>query len=386
MSDCCTPGSGFPNAASMQQMALNNAVVWEEICAIQQGILAASSQCQVGGGQMCATIGGTTPMTFVTGVNSVTVNNPGAGYYQDTPAVKFIPPLGSTVTPATATLTTNGGNILSISIVTGGSGYQPVPATLQVSSVAGIGAILQPLVNASGQIVSVNIINPGISYTTGDSIIATRSVAPNAAYVDAVFQIASVSLTGEILAIIVMNPGSGYQDSVTTVEIVSTLNPLMPYPLGTGLQSNVLTDSLGVITGVVITNTGYGYSAMLPYLIITDSGTGATTQVILSADTVGSISVLTSGTNYLTGATGAVFNPSTGSAPTTPAQVTINISTNTYGTDPTLYWQVWAGTTTNKPISSQLNSVLSYFKGLGYSIQIQSNPSTGNTIQWRVCW
>ena len=81
MADCCTPGTGFPNAASMQQMATNFPIIFEEICLIQQAILAASSQCQPGGGKMSVTIGGTTPMTFISGISSVTIDNGGSGYY-----------------------------------------------------------------------------------------------------------------------------------------------------------------------------------------------------------------------------------------------------------------------------------------------------------------
>ena len=389
MSDCCTPGTGFPNAATMEQFATNNSVVWEEICKIQQAILAASSQCQVGGGQMCTTVAGNTPMTFVSGVNTITVTAPGAMYVIDSPAVSFIPPIGSPGTGATATLTTNGGNIQHINIINPGTGYQPISATLSISSLTGTNALLQPLVNAQGQIVSVNIGNTGSGYTTSDSVTATRAVVPNAAYVDAVFRITSVSVTGEILAVIVMNPGSGYQDSVTTVQVVSTLNPLLPYPQGTGFMANVLTNTSGGIVGISIINTGWGYTSMNPYLVISDPGTGATTQVNISAGGVSSVTVLTPGTNYTQSATGTVFNPLTApvpNPPATPAVVAINVSNNTFGTNPQLYWQTWAGTTTNKLISIQLNSVLSYFKSLGYTISIQSNPATGNTIQWKICW
>ena len=389
MSDCCAPGSGFPTASSMEQLATNLPVVWEEICMIQQAILAASSQCQVGGGQMCTTVGGTTPMTFVAGISTVTVSNPGSGYFRDTPSMVFVPPIGSLATGATGTVTTNGGNILNIPITNAGIGYQPIPATLSVSSLLGSLAVLQPLVNAAGQIVSVNIVNTGSGYTISDSVIPSRAVAPNPAYVDAVFQIASVSITGQILSVIVMNPGSGYQDSVTTVQIVSSLNPLLPYPLGTGFIADVATDINGAITQVIISNTGAGYAVYNPYLVITDPGTGATTQVNLTGNTVGSITVLTTGSNYTQSATGTVLNPATAALPNPPvtqAIVTVNVSNNTYGTNPALYWQVWAGTATNKPISTQLNSVLSYFKGLGYSILIQSNPATNNTIQWKICW
>lgn len=474
MSDCCTTGSGFPNAATMQQLATNHPVIWEEICMIQQALLAASSQCQPGGAKMCTLVGGTTPMTFVNGVVGVdvaqsipttapayelivsalnqtvvnttvltvatsagisyllvfvngilqienlafTVTGPqqltflaplsladeitvysysngigasgGSGYVTDTPRVYFTPPIGVTPTSlATATVTTNGSSILSVNVTSNGAGYQPVPSTMSVSSSTGSGAVLTPLVNAAGQIVNVNIQAGGLLYTTGDSVIATRAVLPNIAYVNAVFLITSVSNTGEILSVAVLNAGSGYESSVTGVQIVSSLNPLLPYPLGGGLTAAVLTDTLGAITGVVITNTGSGYADFPPYLVITDPGTGATTSVTLSGTSVGSISVLTPGANYTQDAIGTVFNPPTAPAPNppaTPAVVTIRVLENTFGTDPHLYWQVYSGAATNTAIQLQLSAVLSYFKGLGYTISIQTNPLTGSTIAWKICW
>jgi len=387
----CDGLTGFPNASQMEGLATNLPVIWEEICMIQQAILAALSQCQPGGGQMCTTIGGTTPMTFVNGVLSVSVINGGIGYYQDSPAIVFVPPVS--VIPgsvATATLTTNGGNILSVNMVTNGIGYQPVPATLAVSSVAGINAVLEPLVNAAGNIVSINIANAGSGYTTVDSVIATRAVLPNIGYVDAVFAITAVSITGAILSVAILNPGSGYQDSITTVKIVSTLNPAMPYPLGGSFVGTVMTDSLGVITNVLVNNTGSGYAVFPPYLVITDPGSGATTSVTLgtglAATSVLSIDVTSPGTQYTQSAIGSVLNPPTGAAPSITATVTVNVANNTFGTDPHLYWQVWTNTVTNKAIQLQLNTVLSYFAGLGYTITIQSNAQTGSTLVWRVCW
>ena len=393
MSDCCSSSSGFPSASTMEQLATNNAVIWEEICMIQQAVLAASSQCQPGGGQMCTTVGGNTPMTFVSGVSTVTVVNGGSGYFQDSPAVQFIPPIGSAGAGATGTVVTNGGNIVGITITAGGTGYQPINATMSVSSLAGTGAVLQPLTNANGNIVNVNIASAGTGYTIGDAVIATRAVAPNVAYVNAVFQITAVSITGAILSIAIINPGSGYQPSTAQVQIVSSLNSALPYPIGTGFLANVLTDNSGVITGVVVTNTGAGYAVYPPYLVITNPGVGATTAVTLgtglTATSVASIAVTAPGTGYVLPITGTVMNPATAplpNPPATPATVTINVSQNTYGTNPNLYWQVWAGTTTNKAIQLQENAVLSYFSNLGYTISIQSNPATGSTIQWKICW
>jgi hypothetical protein len=315
----------------------------------------------------------------------------GSGYYQDSPSVIFIPPVG--VIPssiATATLTTNGGSILSVNMTANGLGYQPVPATLAVTStILGAGAILTPLVNAAGQIVNVNIVNGGLNYTINDTITATRAILPNIAYVNAVFKITAVSITGAIVSIAILNPGSGYEDSVTEIQIVSTLNPLVPYPAGGSFIGTVFTDIAGAITGVSVSNTGSGYVNILPYLVITDPGTGAVTQVTLSGTSVASIAVLSPGSNYTQAAIGVVFNPPTAALPNPPANpavVDIVVAENTWGTNPNLYWQVWTGAATNKQISLQLNSVLSYFKGLGYTIIIQTNPATGSTIQWKICW
>jgi hypothetical protein len=476
MSDCCTPGTGFPTGPQMGQLATNFPVIWQEICMLQQAILAASSQCTPGGGQMCVTVGGNTPMTFVSGILEILITNGGtgtipnyqgilataaqtvvntivntipisgntsyllvfvngvmqmegallnytvtgpnqitfvtplalndniaiysyatgvtfgggSGYYNDSPSVVFVPPVG--VVPsviATGTVTTNGGSILSINMTNGGLGYQPVPATLAVTStILGAGAVLAPLVNAAGQIIGVNIINGGLNYTINDTITATRAILPGP-YTNAVFKITAVSITGAILSVAVLTTGNGYEDSVTTAKIVSTLNPLIPYPTGSGVQTTVFTDIAGTITSTAVINGGAGYSIIPPYLVITDPGTGAVTLVTLSGTSVASIAVLSSGSGYTQNASGVVFNPSTAALPNPPANpaiVDIVVAENTFGTNPNLYYQVWAGLTTNKPIQQQLNSVLSYFKGLGYTIQIQSNPATGSTIQWKICW
>lgn len=389
MANSCTPGTGFPTATQMDFLATNHGVVWEEICELQQAILAAASQCQVGGGKMCTTVGGSTPMTFVSGVNSITVLTPGAGYLRDTPSVEFIPPFGSTGNGATGTVTTNGGNILLVEVTNGGSGYQPIPTTLSVTSLTGTGAILQPLVNAAGQIIAVNILNSGANYTLTDSVTPVRALAMESTFVTATFKILGVGDAGEILSVAVLEVGSGYEDSVTTIKLVSSLTSSLPYPLGTGFVSAVMTDVAGSVTYVSIINSGAGYSTYDPYLAIIDIGTGATTQVILDLDTVSAINVIKQGYNYTQAATGTVFNPPTAplpNPPTAPASIVVNVGNNTFGTDPALYWRVWYGATTDKQISTQLNSVITYFTGLGYTISLQTNPTTGQTLQWRICW
>jgi hypothetical protein len=385
----CDLTTSFPTATQMAGLSTNLPVVWEEICAIQQAILAASSQCQPGGGKMTVTVGGTSPMTFLAGISAVNVVSGGAGYYTDAPAMVFIKPLGSAVAGAIGTVTTNGGNVLSINIVDGGTGYAPVPATLSVTSVAGLNASLVPLVNAAGNIVAVDIVAAGTGYTLLDTITPHRALAANSAYVNATLQITGLSITGGITSVAITNTGSGYSDSVATVELVSSIGPIIPYPLGVGFTSTVLTDNAGVIIDVLVTNQGAGYATNKPYLVISDSGTGATTSVTLSADHVASIAVLTPGNNYTQFATGSILNPSLTGSPNpapTPAVVTFTATTNTYGTTPALYYQVWAGIVTDKAIQMQINTVLTYFRSLGYTITPQSNPNAINALQWKITW
>jgi hypothetical protein len=142
---------------------------------------------------------------------------------------------------------------------------------------------------------------------------------------------------------------------------------------------------------VLITNSGQGYADFNPYLVISDSGTGAQTSVVIDtlSGTVTAINVIKSGTNYTQLAAGFVFNPPTAALPNPPtfaANVKLNISQNTFGTNPQLYYQVWSGTVTNKPIQMQMSQVISYFQSLGYTIIIQSNPNNPSTIQWKICW
>lgn len=389
MSDCCNTSGGFPSATQMAQLALNHPIVWKEICAIQQAILGAASQCQPGGGRMCTTVAGNTPMTFVSGVQEVSVVHGGSGYVVDTPSIKFIPPYGATVVEASATVVTNGGAIMAINLVDAGSGYQPVESTVSISSSAGIGANILPVVDSLGRIVSVNVIDGGLDYTVNDLVYATRAVEPNSAYVDAVFKITSVSPIGRIGGISVINPGSGYQTSYTTVQIVSSLDTSKEYPTGSGFSATVYTDATGKILSVPIISNGAGYSENRPYLSISDPGTGATALVNLTGSGVSSVSILNPGINYTEYATGEILNPVNAPLPNPPtdkAVVSIVTSQNIFGTDPTLYHAVWSGTATDRQVQMQLAAVRSHFEKLGYSVVIQTNPSTGRTIQWKICW
>jgi len=80
---------------------------------------------------------GATPMTFVSGVTSVTVLTGGTGYYVDSPSVAFVYPNGASGTAATGTVATNGSSITGITITSGGTGYAPVVTTATITTGTG---------------------------------------------------------------------------------------------------------------------------------------------------------------------------------------------------------------------------------------------------------
>jgi hypothetical protein len=61
-------------------------------------------------------------------------------------------------------------------------------------------------------------------------------------------------------------------------------------------------------------------------------------------------------------------------------------STGTTMTGNTSYYQAYNGITSNTTITDQINTVKKHFTDKGYSVNISTNASTGNTIQWTIKW
>lgn len=385
MTTCCDTGVGFPTATLMEQLGTNHPLVWKEICGIQQAILSAASICSLPN-SACVTVPATTPMTWVSSVTGVTVVNGGSGYVIDRPGVRFLPPAGSTVVPASGSVTTNGGSILSISVSNGGSGYGPVNSQVNVSSLAGQGAILTPHINSSTGIGGIDIVDGGSGYSVGDSIYGVRARPYQLGMSDAIITVTMVSVTGRILDVTVINPGTGYDPSVATAQIVSSVNPGVPYPVGAGLACSVTVDSNGAVTGVVISNGGSGYVDLSPRLIINDPGSGAATQVSVSNGSISGVSVTGGGSGYTSSAQGAVVNPVGAPGPTQSAVVSVVTNPNPHGTTPALYYQAWQNATANRILTMEMTTVSTYFKNLGYTVTQITNPATGGTFQWHICW
>ena len=92
----------------------------------------------------------------------------------------------------------------------------------------GAGAVLEPVVDINGRIVSVNIIDPGIDYTVSDTVIAARAVPGTISDVDAIFAILT-DFDGRILSVSVLNPttNSGYAPIVNVTIIPQLWNSVV---------------------------------------------------------------------------------------------------------------------------------------------------------------
>lgn len=385
MSNCCDTGIGFPDAPLMEQLSTNHPIIWREICALQQAILEAASLCSLPN-SMCTTVAGTTPMTYVSGVESISVINGGTGFKVDSPKIKFIPPNGANVTPASAEIITNGSSVIAINVTDPGSGYQPISAQLSVSSVDGFGAELIPYTDDKGTIVNIDIKSAGLGYRIGDAIIATRAVPSQSYYTNALIQVSNVSPVGAILSFRIIDGGSGYQDSVTTVQIVSSLLSTTPYSQGAGFAATPIISQSGTIAAVRIDNPGVGYVDILPLVTIIDTGIGAEAVAQVTNGSISKVDVVKPGTNYTDNAIAYVSNPYTAPAPNRPAVLEVGVKPNPYGTDPEHYYRVWQNAVSDKTIQLQISSVISYFTKLKYTITPGTNPITGTTLQWKICW
>lgn len=50
------------------------------------------------------------------------------------------------------------------------------------------------------------------------------------------------------------------------------------------------------------------------------------------------------------------------------------------------YFDVWKNTVTNRVLDDQMNQIISYFEGKGYTIVRQTNTNDITVLQWKVSW
>jgi hypothetical protein len=239
-------------------------------------------------------------------VNTVTVNNGGAGYSQGSTSVVVSAP------------NTVASSVTEIPVVFGGSGYsqETVGVTISAPSVGGVQAEATAIVDGNGAIVQVIITNPGSGYTTVPTA-AITGANTEPAILGAVQLIdgspgvqatASVTvLQGAVASISGGLGGSGYTDGADIV---------FSSPTGSGgvIATGTAQVTGGAITGYTITNPGRGY--ITAPTISVAGGTGASPAVAVLGGYVASIQITNPGTGYATSPTVTVVGPNT-----IPAQV-----------------------------------------------------------------
>ena len=171
---------------------------------------------------------------------------------------------------------------LGVNILSGGFSYTSIP-NLTIFGGEGSGIQITPVISG-GQIVEMNITNPGSGYEIGDIV----QVAPQGGgSSNAPVLIANLS-SGMVSGATITAPGSGY----------TTATAAFSGGAGTGAAATV-TIAGGEVVAVNVTSPGAGYTTA-PSITISGDGTGATAVAVLGAGGVGSVSVVNGGTGFTT--------------------------------------------------------------------------------------
>lgn len=167
-----------------------------------------------------------------------------------------------------------------VNILSGGFAYQTAP-NIQVFGGEGSGMQITSVVSG-GQIVEMNITNPGHGYEIGDIVQVAFSGGGSSTSPILVANLSSGMVAGATITA----PGSGY--TAATVAFSGGG--------GTGAAATA-TIGAGGVTAISVTNPGVGYSTA-PTIAISGDGTGATAIAVLGPAGVGSVSVVNGGSGF----------------------------------------------------------------------------------------
>ncbi len=62
------------------------------------------------------------------------------------------------------------------------------------------------------------------------------------------------------------------------------------------------------------------------------------------------------------------------------------ISSGTTMTTTSSYYDIWTGTSSDRQLQEQMNSVIQHFEKVGYTITRKTNPNTNDSIIWFIQW
>lgn len=298
-------------------------------------------------------------------VSSITVTNPGNGY-QFPPIVTVTNGSGATAVASLAPTSVN-----TVTVTNGGSGYLTPPA-VTISGGGGVGATAQAVL-LGDLVTQINIINPGSGYTS----------APNVT-VDGTAQAQATLVPTPVAAMQLVTAGENY--TATPSVVVEGAAEALAYLLPT------LINSVRVITS------GENYTADPLIQIVPGEFDTLDPQAPMlrtqRSFSVEQIVITNSGVNYESVPTMLLSAPHSNGV-TATATATLGTGSGVftiraYATSLD-YWKVNCGESPSselltRPYRDQLASITKYFTDLGYSVVLDTNPNTNNTLRWVIKW
>lgn len=227
-----------------------------------------------------------------------------------------------------------------------------------------------------GAIASATVTNPGESYFPIEAVVTIITTGLGTG--------ATASLTidnfGTVTEVIITSGGSDYVQGETNIAVM--------HPTGQGFVGTVNIVA-GEVHSVSIISGGLGYYTLLPSIELTDTGNGTDALLTPNIDaltgSITSVTVTEPGHNYAFTTTASVLPPETSSGTGASIAVTVR-PLPLAGVDPYNYYLYLNDQDTTCPVEKDIQSVITYFRKKGYTIEPQINPATNSTIQWNICW
>ena len=208
----------------------------------------------------------TTSRAGVRSIQSILITNAGFGYTQS-PSI-YIEGGGGIGAAATCSIETTQSGVISLSVDDGGSGY-PVTPRVTISPPVGAGATASSTINGIGSVTGAVVFFGGNFYLPSTTVSATFA-APVGVGTTA-RGVAHTNSVGVVTGITITDPGSGYS-SAPIVSIGNSASNKLYSNTITGLTTATAIANIsttGNITNIRIVNPGYGYSST-PTVTISD--------------------------------------------------------------------------------------------------------------------
>ncbi len=341
------------------------------------------------------------------GLHEIAVGNPGTGYASD--PVVIINSTDGNGQGAAARSNLDGDTVGSITVTSPGSGYTSIP---MIAVISGSGATAAATLVPTG-VGIIAVTEEGSGWTDARVNIIGDGTGAEA---DAVIT------DGRITDVIVTSPGSGYTVPPTVTisgdgrgaVAVASLVPTLISAVVSVDRGEDYTSPPDVIVGDAVIRANL-YTTGVDRIVVTAGGdswsSSPVIHVIPSEDQIGSviapattstisrsidhIAVTDPGSGYDTIPAVAISAPTGAAGSVASAIATLGSGTGTmvvsFYPNSRDYFKVWKNQQPSDPLyarpyAERMDTVINYFTSLGYSINRQTNPATGNTLRWHVMW